>query len=358
MARNPDYDITFNCLDFDTLGVYGRGIINLSVEIEGEIQGIGIAQSTIECDLEISSTYISAQGKVFSGVIDATDIGFMFDFLFGQPQTNWVKWSDIGSLDFTLNRKNLAGEAPMPWRGSVYAIKKLDKWVIVYGSGGVTQLVPAENTWGIKNLSQGGLKSTGAVTGTDSLHLFVDSTGRLWKLSDKLIPLGYEEYLGTMTSIVMHYDIINDFVYICDGTLGFVYSVKDESLGTCPGNITGVGYSDGISYVVSSSAIVTPVLELVTDIIDFETRGNKTLKAIEVGTSLTGALEVGIDFSIDHRSDFLTSPWVPLTHEGIATIPCFGKEFRLKVRASSYEDMEIDYIKVKGIVHDFNPVDM
>lgn len=354
MARNPDYDMIFNCAGIGPDGNYGQGYINFNFDIEGEWVGIGIIAGPIEFSFDIEGTLNI--GNVFYGLIDfGQTIIPSADFYILPTQRNWVRWSDIGNIDFTIDRKNLAGEAPMPWAGTVYKILKLDKNVIVYGSGGVTQLAPVETVWGMKNILKVGIKSRHAVVGTEHAHLFIDTSGKLWFLSDKLERLGYEEFLSGMTNLIMSYDVINELIYICDGIKGYAYSVLNKSMGTCPVNITGVGYINGESYVISSGPLVYPAFEICSDILDVGNRNNKTIHSIEVGTDTPGVMQSRIDYSINHRSNLIQTEWAPITHEGISFNRCFGKEFKIRIKAT--QAVELDYIKVKGVIHDFSPID-
>jgi len=147
-------------------------------------------------------------------------------------------------------------------------------------------------------------------------------------------------------------DEINALIYICDGVLGFVYSIKDGSLGQGPVNLTGVEYNNSIQYIIGSSLIITPTVEICTDIFDFTTRKNKTLTGIEFGLNSEVFLNASIDFRTAPNNSFVNTGWVPVTPQGIAFINCFGQEFRIRLKAMAYEEVfKIDYIKILGVIH-------
>lgn len=276
------------------------------------------------------------------------------DILLEVAKKNWVKWSDIGSLDFTIGRGNVAGERPLDWAGWVYDVRKLGDKVIAYGENGVSILKPADKYYGLETVSYLGLYSPEAVTGTDKIHYFIDSKGQLWELGETLTLLDYSEYFSLMSDLVMSYDVENKVIYICDGTIGYIYSPLDKSLGSGPVNITGVGSKDGNLYLTSPATIETPTFELCTDVYDMGTRKFKTIRSIEVGTDLTENMEASIDFRVSNKVAFSNIGWHPVTLEGVSHMTCYGLEFRFKLRVQTYEYFELDYLKINGLVHNYS----
>lgn len=350
MPLNPLYDVVFDCNAYGLNNLPYRGVLNVGVDLSGEWVGIGIVCDSLDLDLSLEGVLI--ESVAFNGTIDMPGLTLSADFIPVNPYINWVKWSDIGNLDFTLNRKGVSGQAPMPFAGEVYQIRVLDKYVIVYGSGGVARLASSEAVWGVKEISSIGLKSRYAVVSGDSFHLYIGSDNELYKVSDKIEKLGYKEFMSQLTSPIMSIDIVKNFVYVCDGSKGFVYNVNENSMASGPVNVTGIQYYKGTSYVMSSGTIAQTAFNISSDILDIATRANKTLREIEVGTNLTGALQVGVDFSMSNTSVFVSSPWFPLTPNGIGYINCFGKEFKIKIKSATVQSFEIDYIKLRGVIHD------
>lgn len=275
------------------------------------------------------------------------------------PKTNWLKWSNIGSLDFTIWKDNVAGERPVDWRGWIYAAKKLSGKVAVYGENGVTFLTPVGAAWGMSTASKIGLKGQRAICGNDELHFYVDVKGRMFSVSTSGIELlGYEEYLSTLsTSITMSFDEYNQLVYICDGLIGYVYSIRDKSLGRGPTNITGVGYQSGISYITAPASVSVPTFNICSDIYDLGSRKNKTIMSIELGAELSNALYAAVDYRLDKAVAFATTPWAMVNPNGIAVVPCFGVEFRFRLKLLSYEKFNLDYIRVNGVIHSYSYLD-
>lgn len=275
-----------------------------------------------------------------------------------EDNKNFILWSNIGDLNFEINRSNVAGKRPLDWKGHVWEIKKLGNKIISYGENGISILTPIKTAFGLETISKIGIKGMGAITGDESIHLFVDALGRLWSLSEELNLLDYSEFLSDLNSnIKMSYDNVNALVYICDGVLGYVYSIKDKSLGSCANNITGFGFQDGNYYIVASEIIENPLIVYCSIPYDFESRKQKTLHNLEFGVDGTDDIYASIEFKIDKNLDFISLPWFKINPSGIANINCYGIEFRIKFKSLIAQEINIEYIKINGIIHNYSYLD-
>jgi len=261
---------------------------------------------------------------------------------------SWIRWSDIGNLDFTIGRSNTAGERPMDWTGLIYKIKKLGSKMIVYGANGVSIVTPHGVNYGLQTILYRGLLGRNAMAGNDFEHFFIDSLGDLYHYAEKLELLGYAEVLSGMDSPVLSLDHSINFLYICDGVSGYVYSIKDKSMGEGPINITGVDYQNSNRYIAAAGDISMPVFEIWTDIIDFGIREDKTLQMIEVGTNVSNPLEASIEYINQINQSFIRLPWQQLGPNGIIHTFCHGKDFRIGLRLTEAEYLELDYISIEG----------
>jgi hypothetical protein len=301
------------------------------------------------------TAYATASGTAIWGTVnEGTATAYAIaegEILLENPYLNWVKWSNIGELNFDIGRDNVAGERPMDWRGWVYAIKKLNNRVVVYGANGITVMTPSGVHWGMNTIYRIGLKNKEAITGNDQIHFFIDSKDQLFSLGESLQKLDYSEYLSDMTNPVMSYDIESNLVYICDGTYGFVYSPEDKSFGSGPVNITGMGTLNGSLYVVSPATIITPKFNLCTDIYDLGTRKNKTIFELEFGVNMAVPFKAAIDYRADFHGSFTTTQWHDVIENGSVFITAIGREFRFRAKSLAWESFEISYINVNGIVH-------
>ena len=349
-GRDTSLDLTYNAAHL-TDGV-PDGIPVLSVTMSGSWLNILIQPDAIEISL-------SQSGSGFEGtLIDSSPIEITFSvptdetsILIEAVKKNWIAWSKIGKADFTKGRDNVAGTGPMDWKGFVWAIKKHGGRVVVYGENGISIMTPAGNIWGETKIYGIGLKSRQAVAGSDSIHYFIDSKDQLFEFGEGLKKLNFSEFLSVLTNPVLSLDEETGFLYICDGTTGFIYSPGMASLGQGPPNVTGLGYQDGTQLVVSPSTISIPTAEICTDIYDFGTRQWKNIYSLEIGTDMTGTLSAAIDYRDDMTSDFSTTDWETVDERGLVFIPCSGKEFRFRLKMGSYEYTTIDYIRVDGEVN-------
>jgi hypothetical protein len=331
----------------------------LELEILGSLISNSVELDAIEIEIELIGSI--ALGEIIdAGAIDIEVSIDSAEINIQHKKTNWVKWSEIGFLDFTITQTNVAGERPLDWSGTVYDLIKLDKLIVAYGSNGVSLLSPLEKIWGLKTISKIGSKCKGAAVGTDDEHYFVDRKDRLCKLSGQgLEILDYSEYLSAMTNPKLSLDIEYGVLYICDGTYGFVYSTRDKSFGSGPVNVTGIGTKDGTLYVIAPEEIEIPKFEICTDVYDLGTRRTKTIQNIEVGTDLTENLEAMVECRLDNKNNpgtvsidnFRKTPWQLVNPNGIAYTPCHGIEFRFRFRSLIYEYFELDYLKINGVVH-------
>ena len=346
--------------------------IATTISILGSWLNVNIAASPIIVTTSILGTIKT--GKMLSSgasttIVVTVTINPSADMLTEGVRKNWVKWSNIGNLDFTIWKDNIAGERPLDWKGWVYEIKKLGNKVVVYGENGVSLLAPSGNTYGLLPIHRIGLKGRQAVAGNKKVQFFVDNSGKLFSIGETVMKasmfeasiypekLDYSEYLASMNDIVLSWDELNNLLYICDGLSGYIYSPDSKSLGSGPINITGIGAQGRVLYTAASGTIAIPTFEICTDIYDMGSRKNKTIASIEIGTDVTEDLWASIDYRLDKADAFATIAWSRVNPNGIAVIPCFGVEFRFKVKMTSYEYFELDYIKVNGVIHNYSYLD-
>jgi len=358
-ARNTALDTVNSCATVDGNGI-PRGIPLITVTQLGTWLNICISASPIE--LTISQLGTPVVGILLStttaSIVTLTIDVRTPDIAVAATRLNWVKWSNIGSLDFTVWKDNIAGERPLDWPGWVYALKKLGGKVVAYGENGVSYLVPSSISYGLQTIHRVGLKGKGAVCGDDLEQFFIDESGKLYKLGDLLELLDYSEYLDPLlSSVIMSYDYQEKLIYICDGIVGFIYSIKEKSLTSGPINITGIGRKSGTLYVGASSVISTPLFEICTDIYDMGSRKPKTIASLEIGVDSSIDLWTTIDYRKDNSAAFRTLNWHKVNPSGITVIPCYGIEFRFRLKAITYSYFELDYFKINGTIHNYSYLD-
>lgn len=332
--------------------------IDLSIITSGGAQ-VNIALGVLPIDI----TILPRDTVIVPGVVlPGSSIDLILNFkspnmITEAMKANWVKWSKIGFLDFTIDQSNVAGERPVDWKGWVYSIRKLGDRLVVYGENGVSSLKSSDINWGMTTIYRIGVKNNGAVAGDDGVNFFIDRENKLVKVDTKVTVLDYSEFLANLTDPVLNYDKRNELLYICDGTLGYIYGARTGSFGTGPGNITGIDSQSGILYVSAPGEIVTPKFNICTDIYDFGTRKPKTVEAIEVGSNLTNDLYASIDYRTSYKDEFEQIGWFLVNPGGKAYPRCYGVEFKFRLKSFIREYFELDYLKIKGYIHGYSPLD-
>lgn len=348
-SRNPVLDQTFDCDDWDA-------IPTVTVELGGTWLNETIFVDPIVITLFQEGNWVQGVLVVLADPIVVT-IGLKYtDIIIEYPKANWVKWSKIGYLDFTVDESNVANEQPLNWNGFVYKILKLNDTLIAYGESGVTVLIPKDIAYGMKELYNVGLLGRSTAIGTDFEHFFIDISGKLFKLSSEgLEELGYSEFLSQLTNPIMSLDLTRNLLYICDETHGFIYNTKDKNFGSGPISLTGMGSRGNTRYVTAlDSSITIPKFDVCTDTYDMGTRKSKNIHSIEVANNLSEHLELLIEFRTSNREEFKSSPWFLVNPDGIAYSPCYGVEFRFRFRSFILERFKIDRLKINGSIHGFS----
>jgi hypothetical protein len=352
MARDTTLDIVFNCLDNDASGNEAKGIIKVYVTVAGSCTVMTDPASIASVVAHIKGSWVDGTSIGADDTHATVRVRIAAGYFSVEPfKKNWVKWSKIGNLDFTIDGNNVAGEREMDWKGWVWKTKKLKGKKVIYGENGISIMTPTESSvWGYETISRVGLKGKNAMAGTDLKHFFVNNLGELWVFSEGLKKLDYSEYLSPMlANMVLSYDEANDLLYICDGAKGYVY--RNGSLGEGPANVTGIGSQSGIIYPVAPAAIVIPALEICTDIYDLGVNRYKTVFELQFATNITGTLQAAMDYRADVKAAFSQTEWKDVMDRGAVLLTALGREIRFRLKLTAYEYCEMDYIKILGVIH-------
>lgn len=382
-VRNPDLDLTFDAQEEDKLE-YGYRIrpdwsedgdatfytdiddywLQYGDDIGGEFfSSVIISGSTLNYGQQIYGDLIRSAPSILEGLTSVTKI----------PR---VKWSKIGEFDFTKDKTNVAGDMTLDHDGVVYQIAKLGSQVVVYTSGGITILNPAKGGgYGKQRLSDVGLLTPWCWAGTEGIHFFINFNMELCQVTPKgLETLGYQELMQSFVTGIptLVLDIFNELLYIGDGGVGYIYSILDKCMSQGPDEITGCIPSPGLpaAAFVAADTITVPDFNLVTDIVDFNTRKFKTITHIEVSMHSdqtwdgTGQ-DAGEDITVRvhfrdsmYNTAWATTPWCTIGPDGIADCRAYGREFKIELFCDlGTASFDLDEIKIKGFIHDYNPMD-
>lgn len=345
----PGYDTIFNCAANNKAGV-----IDVGAGVDGDLLSRTIlTNTTITVTLGMDADAL--EGIVVGEAIELTvGFGALEDsdnpIVYIQPsKRNWVAWSKIGEASFVQDRTNEAGDRPMDWSGWAWQVKKLDKFVIVYGEKGITVMNPVEqpaSTFGFNDISQIGIASAWSICGNDNVHYFITSVGDLWKFTrEGPENLGFREFLSGLTNPILVYDEKNTRVFISDGSSGFVF---DDGLGGGYVSVTGITND----YMVSPELLAGVPCSIMTDIVDLGHRGIKTISFVEVGTNTNEDLFVALDFRYTKDEAWRTSSWVRTNPEGVARAGISAVEFRVRLQQTVYDPIRIDYINLRHLRSD------
>lgn len=246
-----------------------------------------------------------------------------------------VSWSRVGQKSFAVGRDNIAGFTELFDSGSVHNILSVDKGFIVYADNcviGFSSVQSPVYTFGQKKLLPFGVKSRGSVAKGNDKHIAVMSNGDLYEFTNSGAKyLGFTEFFDSFEMVRITYNPLNDEFYISNGLLTYVYSAS--GLGQLGQIITSGGIYDGEFYAMAG-AIQDSTFEVVTDTFDMQTRGQKTLYAIEVAIDSAAPVEVACDWRSNINEGFRRSKWVAAGPTGIATLIVTGVEFRLAIRVT------------------------
>jgi len=272
---------------------------------------------------------------------------------------HYIIWSKIGELDFTPDEKNTAGFRRDPFGGIVQHVKRLGDLVIVYGSEGITGMVPVADpaaTFGFKELYEVGIVNKGAVSGSILHHLFVNSNYELCEVTNKGVNvLGYKEYISRLAGkdiIVSYNQSARDF-YVSNGTITFLYS--PYGLTEVFQHPSSIWYSENSQYMIPDTDDGRDPY-LVTEHIDFGFRGSKTIFVVELGITNYDEALVAIDWIMD-KDNSGTTVWVSENAQGIVNLIIAGTVFKLRLKITGVtSDTVVSYIKVRYKMTDLRSI--
>jgi hypothetical protein len=61
-----------------------------------------------------------------------------------------------------------------------------------------------------------------------------------------------------------------------------------------------------------------------------------------------------IDTRLKNNENWTTTPWKIVNPDGTCWLPCYGVEFRFRLKSLIYEQFKLDYIRITGSLHGFD----
>lgn len=259
-----------------------------------------------------------------------------------------------------LIKQGSIGFIPMPWQGSIYAMRQLGDVVATYGANGVTAVVPQSAdgmaAYRTVQLAEVGVASSGAVGGDLVQHCMVDNTGIVRTITADLNVnrRGYSEWISSLTDadiIVAHDPDQRDFI-ISDGTKGYILS--QTGLGEAVVMPTMLNFvDDGLIGAYTPATAATTNFELITDSFDMGLRGIKTIKNVEIAAEDVTNLKVCIDYKNSRSSTaWMRSLEILATNEGFAFPIVSGTDFRLRITGTWGTNGKLEYATVRWTAAD------
>ena len=347
----------FDFADFGTYVIGTNGVVFLYYDTTLNDWQVMTSSSTIP----LVKTICNFKGQAVAGNVQSSWHGC---------GSNHVIWTKIGEMDFTPARDNEAGFMKMPWSGVVYRVMRLGDYVMVYGSGGVAALKPVQSpvpSFGLEELLTVGIPSKMAVGGDNDSHVFVDTEGYLWKVGRSLeveklgigasypsaSRLGYQEFLSSLSDIVISKNPEEPEFLISDDSNS--YLLTGYGMSEVHQLVTSLGRVNG-SLVAVFDDNEDEEYRVTTDLVDMGFRGQKTIMVLELGTYTSSIVRTALDWRIEKDAALQTSPWVLSGPQGVSTNIVAGAEFRLKMKAASYTDVELSYITARYKMTDMRSV--
>lgn len=261
---------------------------------------------------------------------------------------NSIVWSKIGSNDMTPSISRESGfRTTMEWQGEVYKVLPLDKKVIVYGTGGILSMYPADVTFGFDQFFNHGLLGRYAVAGDDNEHVFADNNGTLWRLGrdGKPVELGYKEFINPLgAAAVISKDSVNNEYYISDGS--DTYILTNNGLSHASKGVGSVlAYSDVVLGATTDGIYTYGLIE--TGPLDIKVAGSKTIVSVELGVNKTSGVSVLIKWKLPGDTTYRLTGWYNVNNEGVAYPKITAPEFKIVVKVDDPSDFKLSYINVR-----------
>ena len=257
-------------------------------------------------------------------------------------------WGRIGSANFRLDQSNVAGYRPMPGYGEIYKVLKLGERFVVYSSNRIFLCRFVDTKVSIEATLEYGIASRDAVGGDEFKHVAVDATGSLRVITPSSFdsePI-YKEFFDDMlgNEIVVTMNPYEKDYYITDGVIS--YCLTRTGLGEvaqAPTTLTSIGGTLRGFY----TDLDDDEGRIVSDVLDFEVRGRKTIDGISVGSNASDSVYVAVDYKYNYGDEFETTDWIEVNPEGNAVITISGIEFRFRIKCDDYAGFNLDYFTVK-----------
>lgn len=288
--------------------------------------------------------------------------------------SNFVLWSSFDSTDIPFGlidpsevfnvegygsrflealRGNELGFIEMPFSGDIYDMFALGEQVFIFGEDGIASMAMTGEAsgaaYGITGSQPFGIKSRGAVGGDIASIVFIDNLNQLWIITPEgLDRLDFSEYMAELEGqIFITKDPDEPLFYIGDGTTSFVLNNGrlTRVFQTVSATSGAYAFRAGASHDDSDESA-----RFETDKLDIGISSLKTLTGVHLGVSdpLIGTAQV----TAQSKGKEYSSKKVSLNKENYAAPRTFGSGHRVLVELDSYEDIDMNRIRLNWQLDD------
>lgn len=274
----------------------------------------------------------------------------------GTGQENWIQWSNIGDISFTITESNIAGNAVLPVEGPIHKLMYLHAGpdmsgtdrghVVVYGEGGIVITKPFSEpttTFSLKQSNDAyGITSWGCVNGHEDEHLFIDNRGFLHRLTvkgDEVI--GYKEFLEPMLGHdpQISFDHIEEQYFIATEDACYIYN--KSGLGSLQQIIYSQWQKDGRIVVIADTPL-TLTIDIGTDDFDCEIRAKKLLSHLSFAIDTDGEAFASVVGRNEPKSQHFQTPWQPLNSRGGCFPYVTAIDFQVLLKVTNFTNFQLD----------------
>lgn len=309
----------------------------------GEVAGTLIEFTDLDGVLTIDGSFVESV-YVVSGELEAT---FSFDsiFRFVYVNKNTFRWSDIGSINFEPDVKNVAGYKVLEWDGVAWKCFKLGKTILVYGSGGVSQMFPISEPvsgYSEKVLTRVGCLNSSSVAANSETHVFVGADFNLYQISHEnnatkpsvdVVNLGYKDFIVGLTgNITVSIDAITGVFVISGDNYSLLY-VVGKGVTKLNRALTGKMFVGNKWLVPTKTGFIREYFVLLHEF-DFGKPGLKTLKQVSFDIDLVDAVLPTCEIygKVGKSKAFSLIKSCKVTPEGMAFPSVTVSEFQIGLR--------------------------
>jgi len=257
------------------------------------------------------------------------------------------KSADVRELVISACRRWQMGFCFIPWEGVIYSMKSLGKDMMIYGSEGIGVLRQVDtNIYYPELLLNIGLASGSAVAGDNRKHVFLDSRGWLRTVTPgpQIGERRFQEHLSGLLGedmVISHDDIRHEF-YLADNDEGYLLTKEDRLCKTRYQILSVISQANDLYATYIDGGNAKFIFE--SGEIDLDTRGNKTLEAVEISKKTLTNVSSQVFFKSLGGTTWGNTSAVDFTAAGIVDHMVTALDHRIRVEEETADSENVRYI--------------